>query len=336
MRLSCMVLALVVCAVAPPVPRLTMMIPWKWVDWDEWFRAEKIVTPLGICDITEDRWGTTGNTMLEADVIVFLWTSVNEPPPHTVRPRGKHWVMFTGESPGIYFNYNMYAMEWLNGSINVVMNYQRSATVRAPYGLYRPLAGGAIDDIPPSIQMSRPSVAVIMYSNCDAILRNQRLGELRAHIQFDEMGKCGTVRDAVCDARRPECFENLAKRYLFYIAIENSDCEDYVTEKAWANALRAGMVPIVWAASVDYARILPHRSYISITDYATVEEAARVISELAMHPHLYRRYHEWRRGNEVVIPTPLDHGKALCEYALRNLGRELPAVDLYAQWKECY
>ena len=334
MRLTAVVLALALCAVAPPVPRLTMMIPWKWVDWDEWFRAKQVVTPIGICDITEDRWGTTGNTMLEADVIVFLWTSVTERPPHVVRPRGKLWVMFTGESPGVYFNYNRYAMEYLNGSINVVMNYQRSATVRAPYGYSRLLAGPR-DDIPSDIQMARPNVAVIVYSNCDAVLRNQRLNQLRAHIQIDEMGKCGSVRDEVCDARRPECYENLAKRYLFYIAIENSDCEDYVTEKAWANSLRAGMVPIVWEANVDYAAILPHRSYVSITDYASVEEAARVINEMALHPHLYRRYHEWRKDTEVVVPTPMQHGVALCEFAHRNLGRELPAINLYGRWKEC-
>jgi glycoprotein 3-alpha-L-fucosyltransferase len=41
------------------------------------------------------------------------------------------------------------------------------------------------------------------------------------------------------------CFHELGSRYKFYLALENSDCDDYVTEKVFRNALKSGMIPVV-------------------------------------------------------------------------------------------
>jgi hypothetical protein len=41
------------------------------------------------------------------------------------------------------------------------------------------------------------------------------------------------------------CFTNLGKRYFFYLALENSDCQDYITEKVFENSYMTGMIPLV-------------------------------------------------------------------------------------------
>jgi glycoprotein 3-alpha-L-fucosyltransferase len=41
------------------------------------------------------------------------------------------------------------------------------------------------------------------------------------------------------------CFRDLSKDYVFYLALENSDCKDYVTEKVFRNSFEAGLIPIV-------------------------------------------------------------------------------------------
>ncbi len=37
------------------------------------------------------------------------------------------------------------------------------------------------------------------------------------------------------------CFDLLEKDYKFYLAFENSNCLDYITEKFWNNALMYAM-----------------------------------------------------------------------------------------------
>lgn len=73
-------------------------------------------------------------------------------------------------------------------------------------------------------------------SNCGA--RNGRLNyakELQKHIGVDIYGSCGTKRCPRSQAK--SCFDLLNKEYKFYLAFENSNCKDYITEKFFVNGL---------------------------------------------------------------------------------------------------
>ena len=47
------------------------------------------------------------------------------------------------------------------------------------------------------------------------------------------------------------------KHYKFVIAMENSACYDYITEKYW-RGIDQGAVPIVYGNNADYDYVLPH------------------------------------------------------------------------------
>ena len=67
----------------------------------------------------------------------------------------------------------------------------------------------------------------------------------------------------------------LYSKYKFVIAIENSNCEDYVTEKL-VHAVASGSIPIVAGRDnkPDYLKFMPRNSFINIYDFKTVEELA--------------------------------------------------------------
>lgn len=72
-------------------------------------------------------------------------------------------------------------------------------------------------------------------SNC--MDKNGRLAygrELNRHVSVDIYGACGPFR---CLRQNKDfCFSLLKKRYKFYLAFENSNCRDYITEKLYWNA----------------------------------------------------------------------------------------------------
>ena len=319
------------CALSLPVlPRLTMLVPAPYVDWNDWFMRDEVITDVGVCDIRRD-YASMG-LWDSADVIVITWQAYIGAvfgqfivPP---RGRGKIWVDFTEESPYEYFNYNKFALKTYNGSVNVLMTYLRHSTLYAPYGSYAPLPL-PLSDIPDTVLLQRPKLAVIVVSNCGAQIRNQQLRIMAQYMQIDIIGKCGPVKHEACSQRRNDCYSQLSGEYLFYVAFENSDCTDYVTEKTWRNSLQAGMVPIVWSRNVNYTQLLPPHSFISIGDFSSPKEAARYIKELAVHSHLYARYHAWRKNYTVNVASPMDHGRSLCRFAHEHRGTELAPVDLY-------
>ena len=53
--------------------------------------------------------------------------------------------------------------------------------------------------------------------------------ELQKPINVDVYGDCGTM---TCSRKiEGDCREMAAKNYKFYLSLENSLCQDYVTEK---------------------------------------------------------------------------------------------------------
>lgn len=73
-------------------------------------------------------------------------------------------------------------------------------------------------------------------SNCGA--KNNRLEyahALQKHIDVDIYGSCGTKN---CPRHSGDhCLDILSTEYKFYLAFENSNCRDYITEKFYVNGL---------------------------------------------------------------------------------------------------
>jgi hypothetical protein len=130
-------------------------------------------------------------------------------------------------------------------------------------------------------------------SNCNA--KNNRLQyarELAKHIQVDIYGSCGSLN---CGRGDEECMQMLHRDYKFYLAFENSNCKDYITEKLFTNALGHGILPIVMGASVDeYRAVAPHKSFIHVDEFDNAAAMANHLLQLDEDDELYNSYFEWQ------------------------------------------
>ncbi|KAH7709544.1 fucosyl transferase, partial [Aphelenchoides avenae] len=78
------------------------------------------------------------------------------------------------------------------------------------------------------------------------------------YVPIDAFGNCYSVR---CDEK---CMESNVKSHKFIIAMENSVCEDYVTEKFFR--IKQLIVPIVLRQE-DYLHIAPKGSFIAVDQF---------------------------------------------------------------------
>ncbi|XP_076059229.1 alpha-(1,3)-fucosyltransferase C-like [Oratosquilla oratoria] len=152
---------------------------------------------------------------------------------------------------------------------------------------------------------NRDSVVAWVVSHCHTNSRREDYVKiLKKFVKVDIYGRCGPLR---CGSRKQhrntKCWAELfSKKYLFYLAFENSLCLEYVTEKLW-NPLIYGLVPVVFGGA-DYSRILPPHSYINAMQLKP-KELAELLLELRNSPKLYARYHMWRRYWSANLRPPL-------------------------------
>jgi hypothetical protein len=92
------------------------------------------------------------------------------------------------------------------------------------------------------------------------------------------------------------------KKYKFVIAIENSNCVDYVTEKL-VQAVASGSIPIVAGRDgrSDYRRYMPEHSYINIYDYSSIKSLADDLKRIGNNKTLYESYLWYKKHNKNIL-----------------------------------
>ncbi|KAK2148268.1 hypothetical protein LSH36_506g01009 [Paralvinella palmiformis] len=187
--------------------------------------------------------------------------------------------------------------------INWTATYRRASTLRAPYEFF---AGKhperAQTNASRNYARGKSKIVAIFMSNCRAKNnRSKYLAELQRYVDVDVYGSCGPFR---CSKRNSDvCFRILNKDYKFYLAFENSNCRDYITEKFFINGLSNDIVPVVMGAHPDdYRAVAPPHSYIHVDDFESPRHLADYLKLLDQNDTLYNEYFAWK-GTGTFINT---------------------------------
>ena len=174
-------------------------------------------------------------------------------------------------------------------------SYRRDSTIVAPYGAWSRdtrIPHQQLDHV--KIARNKTRQVAWFVSNCKS--RNNRLEyarQLGQHINVDIFGSCG---DKKCPrSSKSECQKMLREEYKFYLAFENSDCVDYITEKFWETALHNDVIPIVMGAGVeDYAAVAPPGSFIHVDQFSSPGDLAEYLHKLDNDHQLFQEYFQWK------------------------------------------
>ncbi|XP_014229066.1 glycoprotein 3-alpha-L-fucosyltransferase A isoform X2 [Trichogramma pretiosum] len=239
--------------------------------------------PVNTCLITRDNPN-------DADLIIFkdYVTHVGKRNPNQA------WMLYFLECP-----YHTQSVK--NAIVNWTATYRHDSDIVAPYERWQ-YHNPKVTQIPQSFNYAANKTKKVAWfvSNCHP--RNQRMNyakELSKYIQVDIYGACGTLRCSRSQAQA--CFGMLDADYKFYLAFENSNCRDYITEKFFVNGLGHNVLPIVMGAHpVDYARAAPYRSYIHVDEFESPKELAQYLHRLDADDELYNSYFRWKGTGEFI------------------------------------
>lgn len=230
------------------------------------------------------------------------------------RPKDQVWVYFTLENPIVtsYIAPHKNRRD-LDNVFNWTMNYMRSSDIYHPYGFYLPLNHSEFTT-PSSTNHAKwkSKLAVWTCSGCGRVVQERKLRvlyvrHLRKQIPIDVYGKCAiyfhqpSLKGKDCPKDKafgtPNC-RSLLQNYKFFLAFENMNCDDYITEKYWCTPLELGLVPVVMGGA-DYKALAIPGSYINVMDFPSIEKLAEYLLFLDQNDDEYNRYFEWKKHYKV-------------------------------------
>lgn len=188
---------------------------------------------------------------------------------------------------------------------HVDMTYGAYSNISVPYAYFTPFAEDETNKSETKNWMQgKTKLIAWMASNCKEVFwpRNEFVAELQRHMQIDTYGRCGNL---TCLPRLSEECVKMLTKYKFYLSLENSECNDYLTEKIWASALENDVIPVVYGPrKADYEKYAPPNSFIHVSDFENAEELARYIKRVASDEKLYNSYFKWREHGKVYQKYP--------------------------------
>uniref|UniRef100_A0A672F6G7 Fucosyltransferase n=1 Tax=Salarias fasciatus TaxID=181472 RepID=A0A672F6G7_SALFA len=256
------------------------------------------------CTITGDR-----SMYNKADAVIMWHQNVNHdviyhekaPLPPEPRPPAQKWIWLNVEPPTKVPRLCKY-----EGIYNLTLSYREDSDIFVPYGYLIPNV--LLDKVPQtrfakklnSSSDPRPGFVAWVVSHWENSLeRVQFYNHLKEFIKIDLFGRAGTTilppgRDSVVQ---------MIRQYRFYLAFENSQHTDYITEKLW-NTVRGGAIPVVLGPSrKNYERFLPPEAFIHVDDFPTVQELALYLLKVKDSPSLIQMHLSWRRDYSVYMTS---------------------------------
>lgn len=279
---------------------------------------------IGGCRLTDDR-----RAYGEAEAVIFHHRDIVTATslPRQPRPGAQKWIWMNYESPT-----NTPGLAHFEGIFNLTLTYRMDSDVCLPYGfLMSSWLGSTSQNLdqylrtPSPSDLLRPRLLAWVVSNWSAAHRRVAFfKQLQRYVHVDVYGRVG----------RPFAGSvvELLREYQFYLALENSQHADYITEKLW-NPIEAGAIPVVLGPTrKNYERFLPPEAFIHVDDFASARELVRYLLMLRQEPKLLWFHLRWRDNYRMHRPKFWsEHYCTACQAVRRNRGRTNVVKGL-ARW----
>ncbi|PIK44352.1 hypothetical protein BSL78_18794 [Apostichopus japonicus] len=201
------------------------------------------------------------------------------------------WVLQTNESPLTCVS--LRPPEGIRGvTFNLSFIYHTESDIPTPYGWFQKFDSPKDEDV----NWFSIKTKLIMWtsSHCPLSSRQYKRRDfvlsLKRYLDISMFGACGDYE------LRGDEYLQTSSEYKFVLALENSCCSQYITEKFWDALTIHNQIPVVYGATrEEYEKVAPPNSFIFIQDFSSLEMLSKTIQEIGSDEEKYKRYHSWRR-----------------------------------------
>ncbi|XP_046638191.1 alpha-(1,3)-fucosyltransferase C-like [Daphnia pulicaria] len=258
------------------------------------------------CPVWQCETSTNRTNVHDYDAVIFhmrgSWNPNDLPKRRTPQQRYVFWILESAGWPE-YLNTST-----LGNFFNWTLTYRWDSDMVMPYGYVRPTGNVPLhpsenqlkqfmSDQKVNYAVGKTKMAAWFVSNCVAkSSRNEMVKILQKYIQIDVYGVCGNLtcpKEVGVDNSSEDCRNMAGENYKFYMALENSLCHEYISEKFFG-MLHRPVIPVVFGLHDHYDKIAPSHSYINAAKFENMRQLADYLILLDRNDTLYNEYFWWK------------------------------------------
>ena len=171
-----------------------------------------------------------------------------------------------------------------------------------------------------------------MVGNCHMTTgREAYVDELKKYIDVDIYGHCGKeVKCGEFGELHVDCVKEFIGQYKFYLAFENSFCDDYYTEKL-TKLIGVDTIPVVMGMA-NYTEILTQGTFLDVRNYTSPQKLAKHLLFLSKNDVAYSQYIERKRSAKCAESFPNNYLCRVCRYLHKHRDQVQMIPDARKLW----
>ncbi|XP_060591150.1 alpha-(1,3)-fucosyltransferase C-like [Ruditapes philippinarum] len=271
------------------------------------------------CDYRNCMFTKDAKYVHSADALIFYIGIRNKrmgvKPPLTEQKRNPNqiWIFTSNEPPEHYYNTDYFLSSWKN-TFNWSMLYRLDSDIPNPYGclLLQTYESKRNYDL---IFQSKDKNALWIVSHCH-VSSERRLyvnNMIKYGFDVDIYGGCSS--DGLKISKNE--LDLLIPRYKYFLAFENSICNDYISEKFFQNYNHSWIILVRGGA--DYHKLLPKETFINTADFLNVSSLVQYLIEVSNDREIYENYLR-KKDRFISLRWPRNRNCEICR-RLNNLNR---------------
>lgn len=229
------------------------------------------------CRIPHCRFTTKTRELNTSKAVIFHHTRMPDYPPP--KPKDQKWIFTSKESP-VYTHNTSLLREW-NKKFDWIMSYRKDGDFYDGYGDLVQREHSINKNYSDIFSHKKLDVSWAV-SNCKShSQREVYVRELMKYIPVTVFGKCGNrYCGPKTDDENDPCLHVVSHNFKFYLAFENSLCEDYTSEKFYFIFLYdMPVIPVVRGALNGKIK-LPRGTFIDTNDFKSPQLLAKYLKEV--------------------------------------------------------
>ncbi|KII72971.1 Alpha-(1,3)-fucosyltransferase 4 [Thelohanellus kitauei] len=211
-----------------------------------------------------------------------------------------------------------------------VFSYYKTSYFYVPYGYFKKKEHQETNQRIRLDERRKGIAGIISNCNMRKSVRLRYIRSLTEHIPVSLYGEC--YNHTITDVER----DQILSKHKFFLAFENSHCEEYNTEKYWHSVVD-GAIPIVMSYDKNLDHLIPG-SYLDVFNFSNPKHLAQHLKDVMSCSQKEMFYHQWRKSYDAFIPKfSMDNCEMLetINQLLENNMGEDPTIHKLGNWSVC-